>query len=246
MADASASRDAAAGRPRSRRDFLASAAAGAVGLAAAGCGWRGGPLEPLLEAWWRPNELLQKALVPAGRRAPTEPEAALREGRMPAYWISDEMPTTDVASWRLLVGGMASNPLVFTLDDLLGLPMTTLRVRHYCIEGWTAVAEWTGVRMDHLAELIGADPAADYVEFRSFDSGYWSSWDRESALHPQTIVALAKDGERLTPEYGAPARLYSNLKYGYKVVKYLTEIQFMPRRTGGYWEDRGYDWYAGL
>ena len=101
------------------------------------------------------------------------------------------------------------------------------------------------------AKLCGAADT-DYVEFRSFDApddasrGYWSSWDRESALHPQTLIAIGLNGSWLTPGHGAPARLYSNLKYGYKSVKYLTDIRFVPESTGGYWEDKGYDWYAAL
>jgi len=102
------------------------------------------------------------------------------------------------------------------------------------------------VRLADIARVVGADPRAGYVEFHSFDSGYWSSWDRESALHPQTLIAFGVNGRLLTAGHGAPARLYSNLKYGYKSVKYLNRIRFLSRRTGGYWEDRGYDWYAGL
>jgi DMSO/TMAO reductase YedYZ molybdopterin-dependent catalytic subunit len=108
------------------------------------------------------------------------------------------------------------------------------------------VAEWSGVQLSHLAEMVGVDPAVNYVDFRSFDDGYWSSWDRETALHPQTLITVGMNGALLDPGHGAPARLYSSLKYGYKSVKYLTEINFLSHRTGGYWEDRGYDWYAGL
>ncbi len=228
-----------------RRAFLRASAASAAALAASGCGWRGGPFEGVLQWWWKPNEVLQTALTPSGRRARLYPEGT-ESTAIPQYFISPSVPTTDVATWRLRLGGMAGRPLALSLDDLLALPMTTLRVRHYCIEGWTAVAEWTGVRVSHLAEIARADPRAGYVELRSFDSGYWSSWDREAALHPQTLIAVGMNGRLLGPGHGAPARLYSNLKYGYKSVKYLTEINFLPQRTGGYWEDRGYDWYAGL
>ena len=96
------------------------------------------------------------------------------------------------------------------------------------------------------AHDAGADPRAGYVDFHSFDAGYSSSWDRESALHPQSLIAYGMNGAYLSAGHGAPARLYSNLKYGYKSVKYLTSVRFLAERTGGYWEDRGYDWYAGL
>lgn len=229
---------------QSRRAFLTASAAATVGLTAS-CGWRGGPIEGLLQWWWKPNEILQQALTPAGRRARLYPAGSESTG-IPQYFISRTVPTTNTATWRLKIGGRVARPLSLSLDDLLAMPLRTLRLRHYCIEGWTAIAAWTGVRLADLARIAGADPDAEYVEFRSFDNGYWSSWDRESALHPQTLIAVGMNGRLLPPGYGAPARLYSNLKYGYKSVKYLTDINFMPRRTGGYWEDRGYDWYAGL
>ena len=84
------------------------------------------------------------------------------------------------------------------------------------------------------------------MDFQSFDDDYHESWDVESALHPQTLVVYAKDGELLTPAYGAPARVHSPVKLGYKNTKYLTKIVFMPDRNGGYWSDRGYEWYGGL
>ena len=126
------------------------------------------------------------------------------------------------------------------------MPRADLRVLHHCVEGWSAVASWHGVRLRDLAEVVGADPRAGYVEFRSFDSGYWSSWDRESALHPQTILAYGMNGELLGPDHGAPIRVYTAVKLGYKMVKYLTAVSFLPEATGGYWEDQGYEWFAGV
>ena len=114
------------------------------------------------------------------------------------------------------------------------------------MEGWTAVEQWTGVRLRDLAKLVGARKEARYVDFESFDSGYHESWDIESAMHPQTVVAYGLDGRMLGPAHGAPARVYSPVKLGYKNTKYLTRIMFLPNRTGGYWSDRGYEWYAGV
>ncbi len=133
-----------------------------------------------------------------------------------------------------------------TVADLERLPRTSLRVRHHCVEGWSAVASWQGVRLSEIARLAGMDPRARYVEFRSFDSGYYSSWDLESTLHAQTVLAYGMNGEPLTREHGAPVRLYAAVKLGYKMVKYLTEVSFLPVRTGGTWEDRGYEWFAGV
>lgn len=121
-----------------------------------------------------------------------------------------------------------------------------MRVRHHCVEGWTAVASWEGVRLSEIGRLADVDPAARYVEFRSFEPGYWSSWDLASAFHPQTILAYGMDGAPLAREHGAPLRLYSAVKLGYKMVKYLLAVNFLPGRSGGYWEDQGYEWYAGV
>ena len=229
-----------------RREFLKRVGIAAAGLAATGCGWNGGPLWPVMRAWDRPNQWLQKALAPpGGPRARIEPPGS-ESSSFPQYFISDMLPRVDPVVWRLEVGGMVARPLSLSLTDLGALPRVTLRLRHYCIEGWTSVASWTGVRLAEIARVAGADPAAEFVDFRSFDAGYWSSWDRETALHPQTLIAIGMNGSWLTPGHGAPARLYSNLKYGYKSVKYLTAIRFVPRSTGGYWEEKGYDWYAGL
>ena len=163
----------------------------------------------------------------------------------PAYFVSPSVPVAP-AGWRLMVGGMVARPAMLDLDDLRRMTRTDLRVEHHCVEGWSAVASWHGVRLVDIAARVGADVRAGFVEFRSFDAGYHSSWDRASALHPQTLVAYGMEGAPLTPAHGAPLRLYSATKLGYKNVKYLSEINFVPHATGGYWEDLGYEWYGGV
>ena len=137
-------------------------------------------------------------------------------------------------------------PMRLSLADLQRLPARTQRVNHYCVEGWTAIASWTGVRLRDLAALVRPTPDAQYVDFQSFDDDYHESWDIESAMHPQTIVAYGMDGAYLGPAHGAPARIYSPVKLGYKNTKYLTRIVFLPTRNGGYWSDQGYEWYGGI
>jgi len=148
--------------------------------------------------------------------------------------------------WHLEVGGLVRQPLKLSLADLAALPRTGYRLDHFCVEGWTAVATRTGVRLADLARLAGVQPGARYVDFASFDSDYHESWDIESAMHPQTIVVYAQDGHYLNAAWGAPARVYSPVKLGYKNTKYLTRIMFLPERNGGYWSDRGYEWYGGV
>ncbi len=230
-----------------RRRFLAAGvrSAGLVALGAVSCD-SSRPRAGFLGAMERLNERFQQATFDPHRLAPElPPEAETPPGRFPAYKISRDFPVAP-AGWTLRVGGLVARPLSLTIPDLERLPRTHLRVRHHCVEGWSAVASWHGVRLSEIARLAGMDAKVRYVEFRSFDAGYYSSWDLDSALHPQTILAFGRSGEPLTREYGAPLRLYAAVKLGYKMVKYLTEVSFLPVRTGGYWEDRGYEWFAGV
>jgi DMSO/TMAO reductase YedYZ molybdopterin-dependent catalytic subunit len=167
----------------------------------------------------------------------------------PSYFISDNVPiwnTAKLGPWSLEITGMVAKPLTLSLSQLASLPSVTQRLNHYCVEGWTAVASWTGVRLSVLAGLVRPDAAAQYVDFQSFDDGYHESWDVASALHPQTLVAYGMDGHWLGAPHGGPARVYSPVKLGYKNTKYLTKIVFLPKRNGGYWSDQGYEWYGGL
>ncbi len=229
-------------KPITRRGLLA-------GLAAASLlrGCEGGhPIAAFLKGMQRVNEHFESLLFSPTRYAPQEPAGALTpEDAFPRYFISDAMPLAP-AAWSLKVGGMVARPGVFTLAQLQALPRSEMRVRHHCVEGWSAVASWQGVRVSELARIVGIDARVRYVEFRSFDANYWSSWDLASAMHPQTLLAYGMNGHQLHPDHGAPLRLYSAIKLGYKSVKYLSEVNFLPHRTGGYWEDQGYDWFAGV
>ncbi len=194
------------------------------------------------------NEGLERALfrhTSMGRAPAGVPSAG---DNFPSYFISDTVPTWDEASrgpWRLTVNGLVARELSLSLDDLTRLGVVTQRVPHFCVEGWTAMAEFSGVRVSALAKAAGARADAAYVDFASFDDGYHESWDRESAEHPQCLVVIAKDGQPLSPKYGAPARVHAPVKLGYKNTKYLTTVTFLPERNGGYWTDKGYEWYGG-
>jgi len=220
-----------------------------LGLAAsatlAGCDG-GGAAKAFLAGMERWNESVDRLLFSENRLAPEPPASELTpEADFPSYFISDSVPLAP-DNWMLVVGGLVARPSVFSLDQLMRMPRTGMRVRHHCVEGWSAVAEWHGVAIRELAKMVGASRDTQYVEFRSFDNGYYSTWDIESSLHPQTILAYGMNGKTLDPGHGAPLRLYSPVKLGYKSVKYLTEVNFLANRTGGYWEDQGYDWYGGV
>jgi DMSO/TMAO reductase YedYZ molybdopterin-dependent catalytic subunit len=223
-----------------RRLLLGLGAAGAL----AGCDSR--PASIFLAGMERWNERVDRMLFSPTRLASEPPAAELTpEPDFPSYFISDTIPFAP-DNWALKVGGLVARPSVFSLEQLKRMPQTGMRIRHHCVEGWSAVAEWHGVQLREIARIAGASRDAGYVEFRSFDAGYSSSWDIESSLHPQTILAYGMNGRALYPDHGAPLRLYSPVKLGYKNVKYLTEINFLPQRSGGYWEDQGYDWYGGV
>jgi DMSO/TMAO reductase YedYZ molybdopterin-dependent catalytic subunit len=168
--------------------------------------------------------------------------------KLPSYFVSETVPVWDESvrgKWALEVSGLVGNPMRLTLQDLQKLPQVSNRVDHYCVEGWNAIETWTGVSFAELAHVVRPTPEAQFVDFQSFDDNYHESWDIESAMHPQTVVAYGLDGKLLEPAHGAPARVFSPVKLGYKNTKYLTKIVFMPRMNGGYWTDRGYEWYGG-
>ncbi len=224
-----------------RRNFIGGAAAMSL---LAGCESR--PAKVFLNIMGRWNRGFEELLFSPQKLAPELPKSAQTpEEAFPSYFISDNTPLAP-ANWTLKIGGLVRRPLTLTIEQLRGLPSTSMRVQHHCVEGWSAVASWQGVRVNEIAKLAGLDPAAKYVEFRSFDSNYWSGWDLPSAMHPQTLLAYGMNGHQLLPAHGAPLRLYSAVKLGYKNVKYLTEINFLPNRVGGYWEDQGYEWFAGV
>ena len=233
-----------------RRDFLGGLGLSAAGGALSACNSSGprGALA-LLRAVERKNEGVERALFSTGHRDLVAPNAALTGDAFPRYWVSPQMPMWDPATrggWKLEVGGAVKRPVSLSVDDLVAMRGTTQRHNHYCVEGWTARAEFTGVRVSELARLV--EPAGDvgYVDFRSFDHEYHECWDLDSAMHDQTMVAYATDGHYLNAAQGAPARVHSPIKLGYKNTKYLTQVLFLPARTGGYWSDKGYEWYGGV
>jgi DMSO/TMAO reductase YedYZ molybdopterin-dependent catalytic subunit len=232
-----------------RREFLRASGLSMAALVLGACNSRGPQkAQKLLKYAEGRNEVLERWLLRHTSMDHGAPGAMIAGDAFPSYFTASTVPVWDAAvrgAWRLEVGGMVKRPMTFSLDDLMRLPRRTQRVSHFCVEGWTAVAEFTGVRVSELAALVEPDPKAEYVDFRSFDDGYHESWDLESALHPQTLVVYGKDGQSLSPAYGAPARVHAPIKLGYKNTKYLTSIQFMPQRNGGYWTDRGYEWFGG-
>lgn len=237
----------------SRRDFVRLGLVVPASLAAA-CGWDGGSLiEPRLRAISRLNDWVgEKILLSPSRLAREYPVAARTPpGRFPAYSITrnrtGEFPALPEGSeWALEVGGLVRTPTRLTRPMIEALPRLTYTVKHHCVEGWTAVATWTGVPVSVIADMVQPTAEARYLRFDSFDSRYSNGWDLTSAMHPQTILAYAFNDRPLMSDHGAPLRLYSPIKLGYKLTKYLTAMTFTRERPGGYWEDQGYPWLGGI
>lgn len=237
-------------RRHDRRDFLRLLSLGAVAPLIAACNARGSAdVRALLTSVGAQNEKLERWLLRTARRSDRVPKGVAVAGdKFPSYFVSDNVPmwNTDMrGAWSLSVDGAVARPMTFTLGDLRRVGVRTQRVHHYCVEGWSAVAEFGGVPLAAIARLVQPTRDAGYVDFSSFDAGYHESWDIESAMHPQTMVVVAKDGAPLSPMYGAPARIHSPIKLGYKNTKYLTRITFLPKPNGGYWSDEGYEWFGG-
>jgi len=235
-----------------RRDFLRlGLAAGPASLIAA-CGWDGGALlEPRLRMVSRINDWVGEHVLQSNRRLAREYPISARtpEQAFPAYSITYNRqrrfpdPPSD---WALEVGGLVRKPVRLTLPMLQAMPSVTYTVKHHCVEGWTAVATWTGVPVSSVLAMVEPLPTARYLRFDSFDSGYSNGWDLTSAAHPQTILAYARNDQPLPSTRGAPLRLYSPVKLGYKLTKYLSAMTLTGERHGGYWEDQGYPWLGGV
>jgi DMSO/TMAO reductase YedYZ molybdopterin-dependent catalytic subunit len=160
-------------------------------------------------------------------------------------------------SWRLEVGGLVKQPRQFSVDDLKSLPSRTQITRHDCVEGWSAIAKWKGVPVAEIMKQTQPQPEAKYVVFYCMDTDsegnhYYESVDFDDALHPQTILAYEMNGRPLPVEHGAPIRLRVETQLGYKMAKYIQRVEFIAsykqigQGKGGYWEDQGYEWYAGI
>ena len=165
------------------------------------------------------------------------------------------------ANWRLTVDGLVQRPMSFSLADLKAMPARTQITRHDCVEGWSAIGGWTGVQLARILSMVGLMPNARFVVLHCADDlartrnpagYYYESIDLFDAFHPQTILAYAMNGTPLAVAHGAPLRLRVERQLGYKQAKYVMRLEIVDRfdhiggGIGGFWEDRGYEWYAGI
>jgi len=253
----------------SRRGFIGSALAGLGAAALSGCDRlvQSGPTDRILRSTEHLTMKAQRALQARGTPAAEFSESDLSPvfrangTRLPASDEYARLIDGKFADWRLRVDGLVQKPLSLSLDDLMRLPSRTQITRHDCVEGWSAIAKWQGVQVGRILDTAGLSPGARYVVFHCADeleqsldgSGrYYESIDLLDAWHPQTILAYAMNDRPLPVEHGAPLRLRVERQLGYKQAKYLMRLEVVSSfdrlwgGNGGYWEDRGYEWYAGI
>ncbi len=246
-----------------RRRWLRIAAAGLGASALGGCdalSRRPGfvdtlalaePVNQSLQRFLTGNRLVQE--YPASKISPVFRPNGSVNPQTPEYLA---LRADRFAGYRLQVRGLVERPLEFSLDAIRAMPTRTQITRHDCVEGWSVIGQWSGVPLAHLLGLVRPAASATHVVFRCFDtlggSRYYESIDLHDAYHPQTIVAHSLNGAPVPVANGAPLRMRIERKLGYKQPKYLAAIELtsgiagIDGGKGGYWEDRGYDWYGGI
>jgi len=202
-------------------------------------------VQGMLDAMSGWNDGVQSWLFSPTRLAPEFPESRITTPfPFNAYYGRDEIRRVDPGAWRLEVGGMVRDKRAWTLAELNRLPQVSQVTRHICVEGWSAIGKWSGVRFSEFLQRVGADLTAKHVGFKCFDD-YSTSIDMATALHPQTQLSLRFADQLLPPEYGAPLKLRIPTKLGFKNPKHIAEIFVTNDYPGGYWEDQGYNWFSG-
>ncbi len=199
----------------------------------------------------------RNALAREFTRAEMSPVFRMNGTRSPGTEAYNALAANNFADWTLAVDGMVKNPLKLSLAQLQAAPMRTQITRHDCVEGWSAIGEWTGVPLGLLLRRAGMSGNARYVVFHCADlyggTPYYESIDMIDAFHPQTILATRMNGQPLVVGHGAPLRLRVERQLGYKQAKYVMRVEAVASLAGlhggkgGYWEDHsGYQWYAGI
>jgi DMSO/TMAO reductase YedYZ molybdopterin-dependent catalytic subunit len=249
-----------------RRRFLTGSAAGAGALALGGCDRLSNTIwfTRMLEGAETVNRTVQPAITPSGTEGRQYTEADLspqfksngtHNPDDPEY---QALARNGFADWRLEIGGLVERPRRLSLAEIRALPSVTQITRHDCVEGWSCIGKWTGVPLSTLLDPLGVQPRARYVMFFCYDrvegapERYYESIDLAEMRHPQTILAYGMNDRELQVPYGAPLRLRLGRQLGYKMAKYLRRIELVDSYKpfeggrGGFYEDNGYEWYAGI
>lgn len=248
-----------------RRQFLKGAAGAASLVALAGC-------DNLTQSSWFPGilhraeqltDVVQRAITPAGALAREYAETEI-SAVFPANGNTDpgtqeyaDAAETGFRDWTVTVDGLVTTPMEVSLAAIKDLPARTQITRHDCVEGWSAIGKWTGVPLADLLRKAEPLPNARFAVFHCADIddegiAYYESMAVADCYHPQTILAYELNGAPLDIPHGAPLRLRFERQLGYKQAKYIRRIELVESLSGigggkgGYWEDQGYEWYAGI
>lgn len=176
----------------------------------------------------------------------------LANGKPPKDAEYQRLQAGGFADWRLTVDGMVARPASFSLGELRSYPSRSQITHLACEEGWSFIAEWTGVPLAHVLDTVGALPQAKYVVYFSIQPRWWDSVDMADALHPQTLVIYGMNGDDLPAGNGGPLRLRVPRQLGYKSVKYITRLTVTDslkgfgKGMGSFAAERGYSWYSGI
>ena len=249
-----------------RRRFLLRALAAGGALLLSGCdqlsrsGWFTRMLDSAEKLTFGAQRLLlpRKAMAQEFTAADLSPDFRSNGTSNPANPLYQALASNQFADYRLQVGGLVAQPRVYSLDDLKALPSRTQITRHDCVEGWSAIGKWKGVPLSRVLEQVQPHSSARYVVFYCADpmddvgTRYYESIDMEDAWHAQTLLAYELNDHPLPIKNGAPIRVRVERQLGYKMAKYVMQIALVDRLDtiaggkGGYWEDQGYEWYAGI
>ena len=192
------------------------------------------------------NDRVQGWIFSPNRLAPTYTEAeVLKPPRFNAFYDVEMVKPVDAGTWRLELGGLIGDKRPWTARQVAELAEQEVIIRHICVEGWDYIGQWSGPNLRLFLERVGADLSAKYVHFRCAD-GYSGSIDMPTALHPQTILATKYARDPIADPYGYPLRLRTATKLGFKNPKWITSIEVTNNYPGGYWEDRGFNWFSGI
>jgi DMSO/TMAO reductase YedYZ molybdopterin-dependent catalytic subunit len=202
-------------------------------------------VQVILKLMSRWNDSAQALLFRGQALAPTYAESDVaRNFRYNAYFGEAEVPKLVATDYRLQLSGLIENKRPWSVEELYMLPQESQITRHICVEGWSVIGKWSGPRLSHFLQQVGADLTAKYVGFQCAD-GYYESMDMATALHPQTIMAVKFADETIPAKFGYPFKIRVPTKLGFKNPKWVTTIFVTNRMPSGFWEDRGYNWFSG-
>ena len=242
----------------SRRSFLIGGGAALAGV----FGWRwmsDETKQALLRKTFEFNERVSHIFYRPTRLSPEFPPERISPRRVNG--MAGMPDGFNSANWSLSIGGLANriDDLTVSLEEIKALPRTEMTTELKCVEGWSTIVNWAGVRFSDFAAAYlpkthdGSAPdifnhpekLVPYVSLTTPDEEYYVGWDMPSILHPQTLLAYEMNGAPLLPEHGAPLRLASPTKYGIKQIKRIGRIEFTADRPKDFWAEQGYDWYSG-